>query len=66
MLNLITVRQFPTKHPAFTTGGLRSLIFHESSNGLKASGAVVRIGRRVLLDEAKFFAWIESQNEVMK
>ena len=63
MPTLITVKQFPTKHPAFTTGGLRSLIFNEDSNGLKASGAIVRIGRKVLIDEAKFFAWIESQNQ---
>ncbi len=63
MPTLITVKQFPTKHPAFTTGGLRSLIFNEDSNGLKAAGAVVRIGRKVLIDDAKFFTWVESQNQ---
>ena len=63
MPNLSTVKQFPTKHPAFTTGGLRSLIFNEHTNGLAKSGAIVRIGRKVLIDEAKFFAWIEAQNQ---
>jgi hypothetical protein len=58
---LSTVNQFTQKQPAFTLGGLRSLIFNEDSNGLKSSGAVVRIGRKVLIDDAKFFAWIESQ-----
>lgn len=62
---LSTVKQFPTKHPAFTTGGLRSLIFNESTNGLAQSGAIVRIGRKVLIDETKFFTWIEAQNKAV-
>jgi len=59
---LSTVKQFTAKQPAFTIGGLRSLIFNEHSNGLAKSGAIVRIGRKVLIDETKFFAWIEFQN----
>ncbi|MDO9160896.1 MAG: hypothetical protein Q8N35_06170 [Methylococcaceae bacterium] len=58
-----TVQQFAKRHPAFNTGGLRALIFNENSNGLAKSGAIVRIGRKVLIDEAKFFAWVESQNQ---
>ena len=58
----LTVKQFPTKHTAFTTGGLRSLIFNENTNGLAESGAIIRIGRKVLIDETKFFSWVESQN----
>lgn len=57
-----TVQQFTKKHPAFTIGGLRSLIFNEYSNGLAKSGAVIRIGRKVLINESKFFAWVEAQN----
>ena len=60
---LSTVNQFTTKQPAFTLGGIRALIFNENTNGLAKSGAVVRIGRKVLIDETKFFAWIESQNK---
>ena len=66
---LSTVRQFSEKYPAFPQGGLRNLIFLAESrktskgvipgNGL--SGALVRIGRKVLIDEAKFFEWIEGQ-----
>ena len=55
-----TVTQFPTKHPAFTVGGLRFQIFNADKNGLGASGAIVRMGRKILIDEAKYFAWIES------
>lgn len=64
MPTLSTVNQFTAKQPAFTTGGLRALIFNEHTNGLAKSGAIVRIGRKVLIDETKFFIWVESQNKV--
>lgn len=60
---LLTVNQFTEKHQAFTKGGLRALIFNENTNGIAKAGAVVRIGRKVLIDESKFFAWVESQNQ---
>jgi hypothetical protein len=56
-----TVQQFSKKHPAFSVGSLRSLIFNASTNGLNESGAIVRVGRRILLNETKFFGWIEAQ-----
>ncbi len=59
---LSTVKQFSNKHPAFPIGGLRHRIFHEETNGLKNSGAIIRNGRRVLINEEKFFSWLESQN----
>jgi len=58
-----TVKQFCERNPAFTNGGLRALIFNELQNGLAKSGSIVRIGRKVLIDEAKFFAWVERQNQ---
>ena len=59
----LTVQQFTQKHKAFTLGGLRSLIFNENTNNLAKSGAIVRIGRKVLIDEAKFFDWVQSQGQ---
>jgi len=59
-----TVQQFSKKHPAFSVGSLRSLIFNASSNGLNESGAIVRVGRKILLSEIKFFDWIEAQREL--
>lgn len=59
---LLTVNQFTEKHPAFNKGGVRALIFNENTNGLAKAGAVVRIGRKVLLDESKFFNWVICQN----
>ncbi|MDO9046455.1 MAG: hypothetical protein Q7U66_01810 [Methylobacter sp.] len=59
----LTVQQFTAKHTAFNTGGLRALIFNEHTNGLAKSGAIVRIGRKVLIRDDLFFAWVESQNK---
>jgi hypothetical protein len=65
VLVYLTVSQFTAKHTAFNTGGLRSLIFNEHQNGLAKSGAIVRIGRKVLVREDLFFSWVESQNKAV-
>ncbi|MDD2723874.1 MAG: hypothetical protein PHH59_07620 [Methylovulum sp.] len=57
-----TVQQFAKRHPAFTVGGLRHQIFFEETNGLAASGAIVRSGRKILIKESAYFAWLEAQN----
>lgn len=68
---LKTVAQLSADNPAFSQASLRALIFkaepRQSSkgtipgNGLIESGALVRLGRKVLIDEEKFFAWVRSQ-----
>lgn len=62
MSTLSTVKQLLTKQPALTYGSVRSYIFHEDTNGLKKSGAVLRIGRKVMIDDEKFMEWIVAQN----
>ena len=55
-------------HPWPPIGGMRHLIFKSKArpnapgNGLEDAGAIVRVGRRVLIDEGKFFAWVSKQN----
>lgn len=68
---LLTVRQFAEKHPGFSQGSLRNMIFlskerHTSKGKLPGNGlagALVHVGRKILIDEAKFFAWIETNNQ---
>ena len=71
---LSTVRQFSEKNPAFSQGSLRNLV-HLSSERYSSKGkirgngldtALVRIGRKVLIDDAKFFEWIDSQNQALE
>ena len=71
-----TIPQFCSDNPAFTQAAMRGLIFkaepritHEGTkpgNGLIEAGAIIRIGRRVLIDEAKFFEWVRSQQHAGK
>ena len=58
----LTIQQFNQKHPAFPVGTLRHQVFYEENNGLKKFGAIVRNGRRVLINEPKYFEWLEAQN----
>ena len=68
---LLTVRQFSEKHPAFSQGSLRGLIFQARprysskaqipGNGMQEAGVIVHVGKRVLLDETAFFTWLDGQ-----
>lgn len=73
---VFTVKQFAKRNPAFSELALRNLIFkaaeRQSSrglipgNGLINAGAIIRIGRKVLIDELSFFEWVDSQNGGVK
>jgi hypothetical protein len=58
---LVTVRQFVLIYPAWTQSGMRWLIFNENQNGLNM--AIVRIGRKVLIDVDKFEEWVKEIKE---
>ena len=57
---LLTVEQFCQREPAFKIGGIRWLIFKQSEN-LESEGALVRLGRRVLIDRHRFIDLVCSQ-----
>ena len=61
--NLKTVSQFSKEYPAFPIGGLRWQIFNEDKNGLKASGAIMRVGRKVLINVDRYFDWLYGQDQ---
>jgi hypothetical protein len=66
-----TVAQFSKRNAAFSQSALRNLVFkadaRESTrgtitgNGLIECGAIVRLGRKVLIHEGRFFSWLEAQ-----
>lgn len=71
---LRTVNQFAAAWDAWTPPALRNLILNAADrvnsrgeripgNGLAEAGAIVRIGRRVLIDELSFFRWIAEQQK---
>ena len=60
---LYTCNQFHNRHQWVSVASLRWLIFKRDTNGLEASGAIVRLGRKVLIDEANFFTWLKNQQK---
>ena len=66
---VLTITDFAKQHPSFTAGVLRNLIWkaetRRSSLGVIAgnglASAIVRVGRRVYIDEARFFQWLDGQ-----
>lgn len=72
--DLRTVEQFADRWSAWTQPALRNLILNAAprlssrgdtipGNGLEEAGAIVRVGRRVLIDEQAFFRWIADQQK---
>lgn len=65
---LFTVEQMAAAETAFSEAALRNLIFkaeprHSTvgvipGNGLIECGAIVRVGRKVLINRAKFLDWV--------
>jgi len=58
---LLPVTKWAEHHEWPSESGLRHLIFHADSNGFTT--AFKRVGRRVLIDEAEFFAVVERQQK---
>jgi hypothetical protein len=55
-------RRFSEKHSAFPLGGVHHKIFHGKENGLEKTQTVVRDGRKVLINEERWFLLIEIKN----
>jgi len=58
---LIPVTKWEDVHLWPSERSLRHYIFNEDTNGF--SQCLVRVGRRVLIDEDLFFDWAREQNE---
>ena len=72
--DLFTVTQFSERRPAWSQASLRNFILNAEDrvnscrqripgNGLAEAGAIVRVARRVLIDEQAFFRWIAEQQK---
>lgn len=59
----VTVKQLAQQQPALTEGGIRWDLHNATLNGLAKSGAIIRRGRRVLIDPEKYLDWMASRTE---
>ena len=57
---LFTVKQFAERHPAFTEGALRNLIFNARFNGMEEYKVISRVGAKILINEDNFALWLSS------
>lgn len=53
---ILTVKLFCEKYPAFPPGGVRWQIFNQDTNGFGEAGAFIKLGRRNLINVPKYFA----------
>lgn len=60
----LTVRQYAERYPWPSESGLRWMIFHAASNGLES--ALIRVGRRILIDIEAFNLWVRSQKKEVR
>lgn len=56
----IPVPNWEKHHEWPRIGGLRNLIFNRHKNGFDK--VIKKVGKRVLIDEAAFFAWVNEQS----
>ena len=63
MTTLLRIKTFSDRHPAFSEASLRMLIQRARDNGLQDSGAILRNGRAVVIDEARFLGWLDSRQD---
>lgn len=61
MPKLIPVTDWEKFHAWPKVAGLRHLILNSKTNGFGV--CMRRVGRRILIDEAAFFRWVESQKD---
>ena len=60
----IPLKDWHLFHPWPSVSGLRWYAFHSKTNGFHR--VLKRVGRRLLINEAEFFSWIEFKNKRKK
>lgn len=71
---IFTLKAFAERHASFLTlAALTNQVFKAKprkstkgdipGNGLEEAGAIIRLAGRVLIDEDRYFAWIDAQQE---
>ena len=60
---VLTVKQLAEQQPGLTEGGIRWDLFNRDHNGLVESGAVMRRGRKILIDPDLYLDWLKDNRE---
>ena len=60
----MTVQQYVATHPYYSMSSFRWILFGRHTNGLAKAGAVIKIGKKILIDSEMVEKWEDSQREV--
>ena len=60
-MNLKMAHQLAEGHEGLSVDGIRKDVSNAQTNGLEASGALIRRGRRVLIDEDIYIDWMRKR-----
>lgn len=60
--SLFTINGFCEKHSFLTPSALRNKIFYSSQNRMDEFQVIVKLGKRVYINENNFFSWLSSMN----
>ncbi len=61
---LMSIKSFAEKHSAFTETSLRNWLRKGRNPELFECGAALRMGSKLMIDEARFFAYLRRVNGV--
>ena len=61
-MSLKMAHQLAEEHPGLSVDGIRKDVSRARENGLEDSGAIIRRGRRVLIDDEKYFDWMRGRS----
>ncbi len=59
---LLTVAKFCNKYDFISEGGLRYQIFNRKNNGLEKSEAIIKLGKKIIINVPKYFDWVLGGN----
>lgn len=59
---LIPLSDWDKFHTWPTVHALRAYVYDRASNGFDDHGVYKRVGRRILIDEAAFFRWVDARS----
>lgn len=60
-MSLKMAHQLAESHEGLSVDGIRKDVSRAKENGLEQSGAIIRRGRRVLIDEALYIDWMRKR-----
>ena len=62
---LLPIKHLVQRHPNIgTEASVRFQVFQAETNGLAKHGAVIRVGRKVLIDVDRYLDWVLSHRSV--